>query len=47
MKKTTIIMMGGGIIVVLGTEVGWGYRRIENIAKAACVPPLCNLRVNF
>ncbi|EEW0621331.1 protein YoaJ [Escherichia coli] len=23
MKKTTIIMMGVAIIVVLGTEVGW------------------------
>ncbi|MXS47387.1 protein YoaJ [Escherichia coli] len=24
MKKTTIIMMGVAIIVVLGTELGWG-----------------------
>ncbi|HAF05159.1 MAG TPA: hypothetical protein DCK77_03970 [Shigella sp.] len=23
MKKTTIILMGGAIIVVLGTELGW------------------------
>ncbi|WP_103653427.1 protein YoaJ [Escherichia coli] len=28
MKKTTIIMMGVAIIVVLGTELGWGERHI-------------------
>ncbi|MBA1931121.1 protein YoaJ [Escherichia coli] len=28
MKKTTIIMMGVAIIVVLGTELGWWYRHI-------------------
>ncbi|EMO8524812.1 protein YoaJ [Escherichia coli] len=28
MKKTTIIMMGVAIIVVLGTELGWWQRHL-------------------
>ncbi|HCB3055182.1 TPA: protein YoaJ [Escherichia coli] len=28
MKKTTIIMMGVAIIVVLGTELGWWSRHL-------------------
>ncbi|EFH6688040.1 protein YoaJ [Escherichia coli] len=28
MKKTTIIMMGVAIIVVLGTELGWWKRHL-------------------
>lgn len=47
MKKTTIIMMGVAIIVVLGTELDGGNVTSKKIAKAACVQPLCNLRVNF
>lgn len=44
--KTTIIMMGVAIIVVLGTELMVVTSHLK-IAKAACVQPLCNLRVNF
>ncbi len=36
MKKTTIIMMGVAIIVVLGTELGWWLSPLNNSKGCLC-----------